>query len=1145
MLKTVWSPLVRVVLAVLVSGIALGVGFFGYIFLTLDPNQWRLPLEQALSQSSGRQVEVGRLRFSTVNGLGIRADQIAIRDRSLLEGQGRDLLLEIELLPLLWQQVAVRKLTIDRLNLKVRRDRRGVWSIADLLSRPVETERLSFDPASTVLQLTRATVSITDELITPSRSYQLVGLDLRLGGSRTATDPLPISMQGTLDELGQQTVMALEGKILAPATPDQNWQGDLQMLVSDFQPQNWEGYWRAWLVEQGLTGLTGLGAGRLDLDLRWQGGTDGATQLTGRLGAKALFWQWPQVFGPEPWFTPSLVAQLDLKRAAMGEWQANPVVLNLGEMAVTLTGSFDPAPQRLSLQATSNDFDPYLVRDRLPLNLIPKPLVPWLVTSTGKGKLKFSGQTQGTLNQLTTTGQVDLLGLGLKTATMDGDIDSLTGQLVFDPNQVEFKQVKLGLGKSACAVNGTLRDNQWDLKVDAPNLDLGRLSGISSAFFRQFVGEWRGQGRLLGQLQGPLGNPAFVGSLELLQAEFRDRRLPRPVTQLAGSLRFEPGLLTLDNLQGKTGGGAISLTGTVTQPGQSNASPDLTLKGNLDLALVQALLNSPLVGRALQTSRLTRLNGTAQGTLNFQGSSLNGELDLRDVTVGLTSLGLPLTQVQGMALLSGGDLELRDLRGFAGPSNFTFNGLVRNFLGRTALNGSLRGQLVFPSARQLLPELTGTLQAVGSAPFNVTFTSQGDSTLAQGDGDLSGIAQTRLGELNLGELEQGTFTALATPDRLALQQATLVTARNTLQLVGTVRRWSTPAAQVRLSLTSDPQPLTQLTTLLPWLADLDLVQGQGQLDLQLSGTRQASNWVGGVRLNDVQIPILGGLAVNGNLSLAGKGLRANNLKVLWRDQLLTLSGTYTPGIPTVTFQAQADQLDLDKLLNDYLAAAPLRSWQGSGTLNVRTTQLGSLPVQGLQTTLVLGENLRLEALQATTSQGRLRGNLTLETTTPPSYSGEWTFAEVQLGRLTNSLLSWGDESLGVGTVQVTFKGQGATAKQFIGSLTGQGELKAQSPFKWLAPLAKSTGLAINNPVQYALPFTLEAGQAKFPPSVFSSTAAPDPWQAELGGQVNLTTGQAETGGTLRYLSQTFRLRLKGGLTDSNPNAVQEAQLQEN
>ncbi|WP_218082871.1 DUF748 domain-containing protein [Anthocerotibacter panamensis] len=1149
-----WTPgqTLRIALGVVLVLIALTLLSLTYTLVTLEPNQWRVPLEQALQESTGRKFELGRLRLSTFEGVGVRTDRVLMRDENnQVEGQARDILIEMDLLPLLWQRFQVRAITLDRLTLRVERDRQGHWSIGDLLTRPVQSEGLTINPTTTTLQLTRANVRIKDHSTTPARDYQLRNLDLRLEGVQGDQEPRPISLQGSLiqDVQNQETVVALEGKVHLPNAQERP-EGDLQILVAGLQSQAWEFYWRPWLQSLGVQGLLGLSAGRLDLDLRWKGQNNGDYQLTGRVGAKGVQWPWPQVWGSKPWITPTLIAQVNISQEG-GHWRVNPTTVTLGEMAVTAQGSLDAT--NLDLQVTSNDFDPYKVRDRLPLSLVPKPLKHWLVTSTGQGKLRFSAQTQGTLQNLTSTGTVTLLGLGLKTTTMDGNIDHLTGQLVFDqPGHMRFDKVELGLGKTSCLVTGELVDSQWQLLLKAQGLDLERLTGISSAFFPKFVGQWRGKGDLEGTLSGPLANPTFVGALKLNQAQFRDSALPRPITQVTGSLKFTPGLLTLMDIKGLVDGSPLTLTGTVTNLGLANTQPNLTLQGeSLDLSTVRALVSSSLVSPALRKAStfLTQLSGVARGSLTVQGPRLEGQLQLSGATVGLAPLAIPLTGVSGIALFTDGNIAFQNLKGNAAGSDFQFDGSVLDVVEVATVQGVLRGQLAFPSVFKLLPlGVASGLQAEGSAPFTLTFTPQGTSTLVQGEGNFATVSQLRLSSLDFGGTtpRRGTLTALAGPNTLEIQGANLDLLGSALEVSGTIRRWQTSAASFQLELSSDPQPLTSLAITLPWVSELTaFAQGQGRINLSLEGTPQRSAWSGGVRLKDVQIPLLGGLTVSGTLGRQDATLRAWDLSMLWRGEPIRIvTGTYTPGpTPQVSFKAQASTLDLTRLLVDYAQAEPLRSWRGAGELTVGSTSLSGLPLNNFKTTLTLLQTgVRLDPLQANTSRGTLQGSLTADlTAAAPRYTGRWSLSGVSLGQISSALLGWGDEELGTGSLQFSFEGQGANARQFLNSLQGEGTLASTGTFKWLALLARATGdNAFAAGAQVTGPFLFSEGMLRLSEGKVTTTpGSSDPWQGTATGQLNLGSGQAEIEGRLSHLLQTFQVRLKGLLTDGSPGVVQE------
>ncbi len=1145
----------KIVVAVLVASLAIVVGFLGYVsfvLATLNPNDLRAPLERAFSLSTGRQIELGRLRLNTFDGFGLRTNEVVMRSpRYGLEAQARDVLMEIDLLPLILGRVSIHRITLDRCIIKVKRNQQGRWSVGDLLNRPITSAALSFDPAASAIQLTRSKVRITDESSFPNRYYELTDLDLRYGGSGHADQLQPLSLQSTLEELGQKTVLALEGTVHIPNQAADTWRGDLQILIADLQPQNWESYWQPWVRTQKLNGLLGLDTGRLDINLHWKSMSDGTANLLGQVGVKSLIWNWPEVWGQQPWATPALIAKVDVTQNN-GTWQAKAATFTVGALQLTVQGSINTLNETVDVNASTNEFDPYLARGKLPLQFINattkyrKPLEPWLRDSTGKGNIKVSIQTMGTLQNLVTTGAVNLLGLSLKTPLMGNGIDSLTGQLVFErPGEVQFKAVKLGLAQTTCTLDGSLAEDQWQLAVTAPTLDLGHLRSLSTPLFPQLVGQWDGQGSLQGTLVGDVRNPSFAGTLNLLGANFQDRRLPRALTDITGALVFAPDLVTLKAIHGQVEGREVNITGSVQRPGQYDAAPDLVLQSeSLDLATVRALLTSPLVGGALRSTAnaLTQLNGTASGTITIQDNQLGGQLRLQGVTVGLATLGLPLSDVHGTALLRDGGVELKNLEGSTAGSGFRFDGTLNQFSGSPTLSGNLAANLTFPNALRLLPPSIAThLDAQGTAAVTVNFSPSADGTQVQAQGDFSGVTGARIDGLNLSgnQLGQATLTALAQPSALELQAGQLTLGSSELRLSGMVRRWLSSRASLAVNLSGEMTSLGELAHSFPWLGDLaSASSGQGQIQLSLSGNPKNSFWSGGVRLDDVQT--VAGLTLNGTLTQQGQTIKTANLAVLWHDQPLQIKGSYTPGPnPQVTFQAQADTLDLTRLLTEYQQISALRAWRGQGKLAVGSTQINQLALANLSTTLILaGDSLRLDNLKAFTGKGSLVGNLVADVTSNiPAYSGNWDLRRVNLGQVSQGLLGWGDARLGTGDLQVQFSAQGGNSLAFLSSLSGSGQITTPVPVAWLPLLAQATGIAEFAQLgRMTTPFTFSDGLVQFANATVTSFGG---WQGLVTGQTSILNGQTSLTGTISTAQQNFRIRLKGSVSEATPGLIQE------
>ncbi len=792
--------LLSLALGLPVALLALGLGFAGYIFFTLDPDRLRVPLEKMFLESTGRQLEMGRLRLSTLDGVGVRTDRVVMRNTktNAVEGQVQTMVIGLDLIPLAWGQISIQKISLERLILRVRRNTHGSWSISDVFDHPFKKGAVRFDPTTSILQLTRSTIRIVDdsspltnmglgigEVI--GRTYQLNDLDLRFGGSAGSKKPIPLSLQAELEELGQKTVIALEGNLRFPDQKNQALQGDLQVFVEDLQPENWQSYWQPWLKAQSLQALQGLDTGRLDANLHWRGLADNSYQLNGVVGLKSVQWRWPAVWGSQPWNTPSLVTKLDLIRKP-SLWQAKNATFSIGNLSVTATGSVNTQKQLANLKISSNDFNPYLTRKSLPPQILTPSLKTLLLQSTDQGNLRFNSQTTGavaytgqTLQTLLNKGTITLLNLGWKPPGLTQPLEKLTGSLFFAPGLVTLKQVQGQVAGSPLTLSGkVLRPGEYaaspDLTLESSNLNLNALQALltsplvsaplrySASVFTQMSGTAQGKVRIIGS--------ALEGQLLLQNATVSLRPLGTPVTDLRGTVLLHDGLMDLKGVEGQAAGSNFHFDGTVQKPtGQS------TLAGTL-------------TGNLVFPDALKLLPGRLPNSLNAYGTA--------PIQVTFTPQGTSTqAQIQG---------------------DFS------------QVNG-LRVQVV---ERQKPRIITRTvLQDDGTSTFETT-----EESVAPRLTDLMTLANPR----------QVLLTAMASPDQLRIQNGTVQLNDFNLQFRGTVARWQTARASMQWQLTSDAGLPPVLGQSFPWIQKLPVGSSSlGQVDLALTGTPDQSYWSGGLR----------------------------------------------------------------------------------------------------------------------------------------------------------------------------------------------------------------------------------------------------------------------------------------------------------
>jgi autotransporter translocation and assembly factor TamB len=94
-----------------------------------------------------------------------------------------------------------------------------------------------------------------------------------------------------------------------------------------------------------------------------------------------------------------------------------------------------------------------------------------------------------------------------------------------------------------------------------------------------------GAGRLDLALSGTRHEPRLEGTLRLLGAGLRARGFPHGLSDLTGTVRFNEGGATLEQLTGRLAGGRVSAEGTLALAGGRLRSFDVRPKGELVAAL--------------------------------------------------------------------------------------------------------------------------------------------------------------------------------------------------------------------------------------------------------------------------------------------------------------------------------------------------------------------------------------------------------------------------------------------------------------------------------------------------------------------------------------------------------------------------------
>jgi AsmA protein len=120
---------------ILVAAIGL-VGLLAIVAAVLlffvDANIYKSRLEAAASEALGMEVRVGgRVGIGFVRGLLVTLEDVHVRDRAAEVASAKKATLELEVLPLLWKEVRIKKIALEGPKFNIERDREGQFSFED------------------------------------------------------------------------------------------------------------------------------------------------------------------------------------------------------------------------------------------------------------------------------------------------------------------------------------------------------------------------------------------------------------------------------------------------------------------------------------------------------------------------------------------------------------------------------------------------------------------------------------------------------------------------------------------------------------------------------------------------------------------------------------------------------------------------------------------------------------------------------------------------------------------------------------------------------------------------------------------------------------------------------------------------------
>lgn len=468
----------------------------------IDVNRYRDRVVAEVERALGRQITLDRLSLSFLPTptLGLEGLVVGVAgapaEGPIPPGErfvALDRLeLKLRLLPLLSRRIDVSRLVLERPEIVVERDAKGVLSIADLLGAPGQAPAGpgpapspppdGASPLAALLvqriEIRQGALTFRDRAVVPGKEVTTsvadldaalrdLSLDRPVGVSLRATflsrTPQNVSLSGTLGPLGPNAdVMA------APA--------DLQASLVDLDLDQVAAYAGA---------RSGAAAPPLTL-----GGTGSIkAAVTGTLGAPTLDLSvdltpagiaYDTVFAKQPGVPLTLSVKTASAQAGSGTpvIQLNPLVLTLHTLVLTATGTVtNPTSPAVDLQITSNEarlagWD---------------ALVPALagVGLGGRAVLDAAvrGQTSGA-TPLDVTGTLRVTDLGVKHQALPEPITDGEATVKFTGTGASIEPLRVTIGQSVLTLRAEVPDysrRYVRFSLESPRLDLDPLVAGAAA----------------------------------------------------------------------------------------------------------------------------------------------------------------------------------------------------------------------------------------------------------------------------------------------------------------------------------------------------------------------------------------------------------------------------------------------------------------------------------------------------------------------------------------------------------------------------------------------------------------------------------------------------------------------------------------
>lgn len=584
---------------------------------------------QQIERNLGRKIEVGQARLKVFPRIQLVLFQVVVRDLDpshvFLKAKRCDLVLRI--LPLLRQRVVGKRLTIEELQVELRRDQTGHWNFLSFPDTGETKDQAVSNPLAWLLLVRETTlingeVAIVDESRPDGvRSIRMSALDAAMS-VRPDGNRADVRLSAAIPDGQGVSALSLAGRVIRTEPPVRMAQEDATKAAPIFQ-------------FEGTTQATNV---HLRQVADFFGPRPVPDRIRGSVNLRGLIRLVPGVAGYD---------------MVLSEMKANFENLSLSGQA-SVSGLMTAQPTfSLTFSSSAMGLDDLLdlvpaqwVHPQLPTVIKEREIrgtveaVSATVTGSAASELRLSLIGEFRVQQ----GHV-LVGRDRTPA------QNLSGTVFIEPGRIRVADVTGGYGpmrvSTGKAMVSFLDAGPWlemELTGDMAAADLVSLLAktVPSDRLSRALAELReveGIAFPTFRIVGPLNKPAEVtfvgGEFVARNISFRSPALPDPVLGLHGRLLFSPNGTQFDKLGGQTGQTQFEIQGAILG-GKVSAFQGFTVRARTDASqLMQLLPTGPSLEAVLQ--------GTIGAAAVLSGPTnapqIQGELGLTDAKLALPGIG--------------------------------------------------------------------------------------------------------------------------------------------------------------------------------------------------------------------------------------------------------------------------------------------------------------------------------------------------------------------------------------------------------------------------------------------------------------------------------------------------------------------------